>query len=88
MSLFSMPANEIGASIQIFTCNGGDGQIWSVSQDGTFHPKSEQNLCLDIGSNASCAEAPWNTYPYCDSSKDAETRTQDLLNRLILIDKV
>ena len=78
-----------GANIQIDTCNGGDNQIWSYSStDYTLSLKSAPGYCVDVGSTATCADAPWNTLPYCDTTLDLETRVKDLLSRLSLSDKV
>ena len=78
----------MGAAIQISTCTGSDQQAWVINEDKTFRLKKNQNLCMDIGSNASCAEEPFKSYPYCNYNLDKETRTRDILNRLVLIDKV
>ncbi len=79
----------MGATIQISTCTGSDQQAWVINEDKTFRLKKNQKLCMDIGSNASCADEPFKSfYPYCDYNLDKETRTRDLLNRLVLIDKV
>ena len=45
-------------------------------------------LCMDVGSRASCQETPWSAYPYCDPNLDTETRAKDLVNRMTIIEKV
>lgn len=43
---------------------------------------------MDVGSKASCQEAPWNSYPYCDPNLDIESRAKDLVRRMTLVEKV
>ena len=82
-------ATDVGANIQIGTCNGDDTQTWIYEQDGTMKIRKDQDLFIDVGSTATCTQPPWNTtYPYCDHTLDIETSTKDLLNRLKLFDKV
>lgn len=82
-------AIEVGAPIQISDCTGSDQQQFVFgNNDFTLRLKNNQNLCLDVGSKASCDVDPFKSYAYCDPTKDKDTRIKDLLNRLQLNDKV
>lgn len=77
------------SNVEIDTCSGGDNQLWTYNQqDSTLRLSHNTNLCLDVGSLATCQISPWNTYPYCQDSLDRDARANDLLNRLTLEDKV
>lgn len=43
-------------------------------------------LCVDAGSSANCSMAPYNSYPYCNSSLGAADRAADLASRLNVAD--
>ena len=70
-------ATDVAANIQIGTCNDDDTQILIYEQDGKL--RKDQDLCIDVGSVATCTQPAQNTYPYCDYTLDIETRTKDLL---------
>ncbi len=77
-----------GTNVQLWSCSGGDNQQWAYnSTDGTIRGK-QSGLCMDVGSKASCMEAPWSGYPYCNHSLEPEARAKDLVDRLTLAEKV
>ena len=68
-------ATDVSAIIQIGTSNDDDHRF------GYMNRTEYQDLCIDVGSTATCTQPPWNTYPYCDHTLDIETKTKDLLNK-------
>lgn len=61
--------------------------VTTYRSDGSLRVNNSE-ICLDVGSRASCQEQPWSTYPYCNPHLDLETRATDLVGRMTIIEKV
>ena len=72
-----------GAALGVVPCAAGDAsQAWAWSPaDGTLRNGADGGLCLDWGSQFSCA-ADGAGLPYCDASRSAGARAADLVGRL------
>jgi hypothetical protein len=45
-------------------------------------------MCLDMGSTPTCADAPFNTFPYCNPNLTYIDRAKDIARRMTIAQKI
>lgn len=83
------------ASIQILDCNTGynnDDLQQFIYDSSSLYMKSAMNDSLCVTAMyypiSNCSEAPLSSLPYCDATKDIDTRVQDLVSRMTIYEKI
>jgi hypothetical protein len=74
-----------GMPVRTETCTPSGSSFQSFDYDaatGYFHLRADPTLCLDAGSSASCSQAPYSSYVYCDPNASVDARVADLVPRL------
>jgi hypothetical protein len=74
-----------GMPVRMATCSAAGSALDSFDFDsatGLFHLRADPTLCLDAGTSASCSQAPYNTFLYCDPDASVDDRIADLIPRL------
>ena len=87
--------SEEYASIQILDCNTGynNNELQQFVYDpSSSYIKSVMNESLCITAMyypiSNCSQAPLSSLPYCDPTKDIDTRVQDLVSRMTIYEKI
>eukprot|EP00759_Apiculatamorpha_spiralis_P033634 PhF_6_TR34957/c0_g1_i1/m.50726/K15920/XYL4; beta-D-xylosidase 4 len=80
-------ASAVGMTVITGQCsNNNPLQAFDFTSDGHLQLRSAPSFCLDVGSQASCQEAPFSSYVYCNPDASIESRVADLIPRLLPID--
>jgi beta-glucosidase-like glycosyl hydrolase len=81
-----------GVPVVLKECNGTNTQKWTMdAQTGLIQSQANTSLCLDAGSTGgggNCTSGgPNSKLPFCDPGLPVEERVEDLVGRLLPIEK-
>lgn len=71
-----------GAELVLGACSDPNAGFAVNAATGVITLASDPTLCVDSGSNASCATLPTSAFPFCDVDASPSVRAADLASRL------
>jgi beta-glucosidase-like glycosyl hydrolase len=69
-------------------CSESKTQQWILNGENVHCVAVGKHMCLDMGSTPTCADAPFNTFPYCNPNMTYGDRAKDMVSRMTVEQKI